>query len=77
MNRYVLYIVIILIATNNHAFETQTHALITRQAYANSVLAQTGEGSVINRLGLDRLEPTAPMMGRGSLYELAHFGDVR
>lgn len=41
-------------------YETETHAAITLKAYRNSVLAESGNGSVINRLGLDRLYPTSP-----------------
>ncbi|MDR3388720.1 MAG: hypothetical protein P4L92_16860 [Rudaea sp.] len=56
------------------AYETETHALITRQAYANSVLANTpvGESSVAHELGLDRLSPSTPFddywLGLYSIY---------
>jgi len=42
------------------AFETQTHALITTEAYARSTLSHSGEGSLLSRLLLDRLHPSDP-----------------
>jgi hypothetical protein len=45
---------------NCKAFETETHALITRQAYENSLLATVGSNSVVNRLSLDRLDTATP-----------------
>ncbi len=42
------------------AFETETHALITNQAYKNSVLSESGSGSALNILGLDRLNASLP-----------------
>ncbi len=43
-----------------NAFETETHALITNEAYQQSVLAASGNGSVVNILGLDRLNASLP-----------------
>ena len=43
-----------------HAYETETHALMTNDAYAQSVLAATGSTSVVHNLGLDRLDVPTP-----------------
>lgn len=43
-----------------HAYETETHALMTDQAFSRSVLAATGPTSVAHNLGLDRLDATTP-----------------
>jgi hypothetical protein len=42
------------------SYETETHALITQAAWRRSALNGTGAGSLLERLGLDRSEPTAP-----------------
>jgi hypothetical protein len=42
------------------AYDAETHALIAFYGYKNSSLAQTGSGSVLNRLGLDRLDKPTP-----------------
>jgi hypothetical protein len=42
------------------SYETETHALMTEQAYVNSVLNVENAGSVAATLGLDRLFPTGP-----------------
>jgi hypothetical protein len=42
------------------AYETETHALITRQAYEKSSLSQQGKGSIVSTLGLDRLNLSSP-----------------
>ncbi len=60
MRFFILIINLFIISFNCSAFETETHALITRQAYANSTLANAGSSSVINRLGLDRLDIATP-----------------
>ena len=39
------------------AYETQTHALITREAYARSSLASDAGNSIRHRTGLNRLHP--------------------
>ncbi|MHB8744497.1 MAG: hypothetical protein ACYC9L_15435, partial [Sulfuricaulis sp.] len=44
------------------AYDTETHALITRAAYSNSVLVNSGPGSMLSALGLDRLY--APLLFR-------------
>ncbi|TXI72627.1 MAG: hypothetical protein E6Q43_06360 [Dokdonella sp.] len=44
----------IVLANSAFGFETQTHALMTREAYARSQLA-TDAGGLLKRLGLDRL----------------------
>ncbi len=49
-----------MVSIKARAFETETHALITRKAYVNSILSSTGTGSVINRFGLDRLDAETP-----------------
>ena len=43
-----------------HAYDAETHALIAYKAYQGSVFAQNGPGSVIQRLGLDRLDVPTP-----------------
>lgn len=48
------------ICVNAHSYDAETHGLITYQAYKNSALHQTGSGSLINRLGLDRLDVPLP-----------------
>lgn len=49
-------------ATLSLAYETETHALITRQAIQNSILANTPVGltPLVTTYGLDRLEPNTP-----------------
>jgi hypothetical protein len=42
------------------AYDAETHALIAYRAYGASTLAQTGAGSVVSRLGLDRLDIPTP-----------------
>ncbi len=42
------------------SFETQTHTVITKQAYNRSTLVQRGVGSVYSRLGFDRLGEDQP-----------------
>lgn len=42
------------------AYDTETHALITRAAYQRSSLSDTGAESVMNRFGIDRLDPESP-----------------
>ncbi|MCE7950624.1 MAG: hypothetical protein DYH18_05885 [Xanthomonadales bacterium PRO7] len=43
-----------------YPYETETHALMTDQAYSVSVLAATGSTSTIHSLGLDRLDVLTP-----------------
>ena len=47
-------------AVGCYAFETETHALITRTAYQRSALNATAAGSLRERLGIDRLDVTSP-----------------
>ena len=72
--RYFLLVLTVISASGPCvAFETETHALITNQAYQNSVLAASGNGSVVNILGLDRLDASLPFgvywkAGGGNAY---------
>lgn len=63
------------------SYETQTHALITAEAYDRSVLSQTGEGSVVSRLLLDRVLPSNPFKPywtpvQPTMYFSDHTGDL-
>lgn len=51
----VLLLFLLLAGQDAHAFETQTHALITREAYKRTALA-TENSELLKRLSLDRLE---------------------
>lgn len=42
------------------AYDAETHGLIMFKAYSASALAQTGAGSIVARLGLDRLDVPTP-----------------
>jgi hypothetical protein len=42
------------------AYDAETHALIAYQGYKASALSQAGSGSLISRLGLDRLDIPTP-----------------
>jgi hypothetical protein len=46
-----------LILPRAYGYDTETHALITRQAYANSIL---GDHSIYANFGFDRLDQSAP-----------------
>ena len=54
-----VFICSLLLATTRtaYAYDAETHGLITYDAYQASSLNQTGPGSVVSRLGLDRLDP--------------------
>jgi hypothetical protein len=41
------------------AFDTETHAAIAKKAFDSSVLGATGPGSVVNLLGIDRLNASS------------------
>ena len=71
-----LVVAAVFMVANARAFETETHALITRQAYANSVLAQTGPNSLVHQLLLDRLDVPTPfnIYWQSSLPEF-YYGD--
>ena len=43
------------------AYDAETHALITYQAYNRSLVSQTVTGSIVSRLGLDRLDIPKPL----------------
>ncbi|TAH45395.1 MAG: hypothetical protein E6Q43_06350 [Dokdonella sp.] len=63
MNRLTATVAALFIAAGSgfaSAYETQTHALITRMAYERSVLAKTDGNSIAKRLGFDRLHPNDP-----------------
>ena len=47
-------------ATAANAYDAETHALIAYKGYKLSALSQTGQGSVVSRLGLDRLDIATP-----------------
>lgn len=57
---YTFLFICILPKTEVHAFETHSHAWMILESYQRSSLAQTGTGSVVNRLGLERLEKDTP-----------------
>src|SRR5882724_7385876 len=42
------------------SYDAETHALIAYKAYGQSALSQTGTGSLVARLTLDRLEIPTP-----------------
>lgn len=42
------------------AYDAETHGLITYKAYQESDLAETGQNSLVTRLGLNRLTPASP-----------------
>ncbi len=42
------------------AYDAETHGVISYQTYQNSILSQSGAGSLVNRLGLDRLSAPLP-----------------
>jgi len=46
--------------TSGYAYDAETHALIAYKAYGASALSQTGVGSLVTRLGLDRFDPPLP-----------------
>jgi len=52
------------------AYDAETHALIAYQGYQASTLSSRAAGSVVSRLGLDRLDPPTPFntywLGNGS-----------
>lgn len=52
--------IFLIFSVGAYAYETETHALITRQAYKESVLANSAS-PVIKTLGLDRLDPQTPL----------------
>src|SRR5579862_6309762 len=60
--RCVPLLVLTLAATSSACwgYETETHALMTNQAYTKSLLNPANAGSVIHNLGLDRLDTTTP-----------------
>ncbi len=72
--RYFLFVLTLISASGPCvAFETETHALITNQVYQNSVLSASGNESVVNILGLDRLDASLPFgvywkAGGGNAY---------
>lgn len=56
MTKIVFRLTILLFCSINgtaFAYDTETHALITNQAYSQSVLSQQGNGTIPNLLGLD------------------------
>jgi hypothetical protein len=53
-------LVALFVFENAIGYETETHALITRKAYQESILSQTGSNSVSHILGLDRLDRFVP-----------------
>jgi hypothetical protein len=57
---FCLFIMASVLSTECFAYETETHALMTNQAYARSVLSATGSTSTIHSLGLDRLDSNTP-----------------
>jgi len=64
LSSLVLVLVALLVARNAAAFDVQTHALMTREAYQRSILANESENGVLPRLGLDRLKES----NRFSIY---------
>ena len=61
MNRLsslVFVLIALLGARKVAAFDVQTHALMTREAYGRSILADESENGVFPRLGIDRLKDT-------------------
>lgn len=62
MRRTALLITGLLLACANesYAYETHTHALMTREAYSQSGLSTRGFGSLVWRLGIDRLDQERP-----------------
>lgn len=53
-------LVLMFVAPPAMSYEGETHGLITYQAYNLSGLSRTGQGTIVNRLGLDRLDPPSP-----------------
>jgi hypothetical protein len=60
MKCLVLLVLASVLSTGCLAYETETHALMTNQAYAQSILSASGTTSTIHRLGLDRLDINTP-----------------
>lgn len=61
MRRAVLLVITgTLISNACFGYETETHALMTNQAYVQSLLNPANAGAVLHNLGLDRLDTTTP-----------------
>lgn len=52
--------IVLACATAAHAYDAETHGLITYKAFQASTLNSVASGSVVARLGLDRLDAPTP-----------------
>lgn len=60
MKRTVVAFILLLSIQACCAFDTETHAVITRAAYGRSELSRVGQGSLLETLGVTRLETSRP-----------------